>query len=210
MQAHAPLVIVHASYPTSDRIHRQRSGAVRWRTSVPYWARPLLAVVVVLSLAGCSERTPDPADAPIKLPDLVPASAAEVLAAVREPGASAVIVNVWATWCLPCREEFPDLLRVHRELASEGVRLVLVSADFPRNADDARCFLAEQGVDFPTFQMTGKDAEFIDGLDPRWSGALPATWIYDGAGHIRHFWEDKAPYATIRSLTLDATRDGES
>jgi len=182
---------VHASYPT-------------------YWACPFLAVIVLLGPAGCSERTPDAADDAIKLPELLPASAAEVLAAVREPGADAVIVNVWATWCVPCREEFPDLLRVHRELAPEGVRLILVSADFPRNAEAARRFLAEQGVDFPTFRMTGKDAAFIDGLDPRWSGALPATWIYDGSGRVRHFWEDKAPYATIRSLTLDAAAVGES
>ena len=63
-------------------------------------------------------------------PALVPATADTVFQEVRKPGASVTVVNVWATWCQPCREEFPDLLKLRRAYARQGLRLVLVNADF--------------------------------------------------------------------------------
>jgi thiol-disulfide isomerase/thioredoxin len=135
-----------------------------------------------------------PAAPPGPAPALTPASAAEVLRAVRAPGARAVLVNVWATWCLPCREEMPDLLRLRRDYAERGVRLILVSGDFSGDAGEAAAFLGEQGVDFPTYLKKGPDMEFIDAFDPKWSGALPATFIYDADGHLRHSIHGVASY----------------
>lgn len=119
-------------------------------------------------------------------PALRPATAAEVLAAVRQPGARAVLVNVWATWCIPCREEMPGLLRLRRDYAARGLRLILVSGDFSSEAPQAATFLGELGVDFPTYLKQGSDMEFIDAFDPKWSGALPATFIYDRSGKLQH------------------------
>jgi thiol-disulfide isomerase/thioredoxin len=134
---------------------------------------------------------------------LVSADISRVLLEVRRPGASAVLVNVWATWCLPCREEFPDLVRLHREWEDRGLRLVLVSADFEADRAAAIRFLAEQGVDFPSFFKEGSDMEFIDGLDPRWSGALPATFLYDSEGRLRRFWEGKTDHSALASRVED-------
>src|SRR3954466_12666606 len=61
-----------------------------------------------------------------------------ILAAVKAPGAQAVLVNVWATWCEPCREEMPDLVRFYRDHRAQGLRLVLISAD----DDDQRAEVA--------------------------------------------------------------------
>jgi hypothetical protein len=83
----------------------------------------------------------------------------------------------------------PDLMQIRREYEPRGLRMVLVSADFPDQSEEARHFLTEQGVDFPTFLKTGKDMEFINQLDTRWSGALPATFVYDGRGALRSFRE---------------------
>ena len=70
-----------------------------------------------------------------------PAEAGAILAEVKRPGAAAVLVNVWATWCAPCREEFPDLLHVARELAPKGLRLVHVSVDFEGDEEGTRTYL---------------------------------------------------------------------
>jgi thiol-disulfide isomerase/thioredoxin len=118
---------------------------------------------------------------------------ADILAAVREPGASAVLVNVWATWCEPCREEMPDLIRFYRDHRAGGLRLVLVSADDPQSRREVARFLAKVGVGAHTggprlFIKTGDDMAFINGLDARWSGALPASFLFDGRGRQRHFW----------------------
>ena len=132
------------------------------------------------------------AAAPGPLPELRPADAARVIQEVRRPGAKAVLVNLWATWCQPCREEFPDLVRIEREFRDRGLRVVFVSADFPDAERDAQRFLAAHGVRGPSFIKEGDDMTFIDGLHSAWSGALPATFIYDSNGVLREFWEGKA------------------
>lgn len=139
-----------------------------------------------------------------------PAGADAILAEIRKPGAAAVLVNVWATWCSPCLEEFPDLLHVARELAPKGLRLVLVSVDFPGAEASASRFLASQGVDFPTFMRTGKDEDFVDGLEPQWSGAIPATFVYDASGKLVRFWEGKASYPVIKKRAQQALDNKET
>jgi thiol-disulfide isomerase/thioredoxin len=137
-------------------------------------------------------------------PEPSPAGAGGVLAEVKKPGAAAVLVNVWATWCAPCREEFPDLLHVARDLAPRGLRLVLVSVDFPGDELVARNFLTSQGVDFPTFLRTGKDETFVQELEEQWSGAIPATFLYDASGKLVRFWEGKASYPVIKKRAQEA------
>jgi len=145
----------------------------------------LLATVVVAAMA---------------LPDLATASAEGVLAEVRRPGASAVVVNLWATWCQPCREEFPDIVRLSREYRDRGLRVIFVSTDFVADRDQARKFLAAQGASGPSFiKEGGSDMAFIDGLDPRWSGIIPTTLVFDGRGRARWLREGKTDYATLKA-----------
>ena len=120
---------------------------------------------------------------------LTPVTAADILESVRSSGASAVLVNLWATWCDPCREEFPDLVRLARKYRSQGLRVLFVSADDRDNTAAVEKFLSDQGVDFPTYLKAEKDQPFIDQLEERWTGALPATLLFDGKGRQRGFWE---------------------
>jgi thiol-disulfide isomerase/thioredoxin len=137
-------------------------------------------------LGGVAAGAPPPA--------LLPGRPADIQAAVRKPGARMVLVNIWATWCLPCREEMPALLRLRRTYADRGLRLVLVSGDFSSEAGQAAAFLHDLGVDFPTYIKDGSDMAFIDAFDPKWSGALPATFIYDGAGRLQQSMFGPATY----------------
>ncbi len=153
---------------------------------------PALLLATTVAAGTKSAPTPSPAEAPA------------ILAEVKRPGASAVLVNVWATWCSPCREEFPDLLHVARDFAPQGLRLVLVSVDFPGAESQATKFLTSQGVDFPTFIRIGNDEKFVDGLESKWSGAIPATFLYDGSGNFVKMWEGKASYPVIKKRVLEA------
>jgi thiol-disulfide isomerase/thioredoxin len=137
------------------------------------------------------------AGAPVALQTV---SAAEVLEAVRRPGAAAVVVNLWATWCLPCREEFPDLVRIGKDYRDRGVRVLFVSTDFVADRDRAVAFLASQGVTGPSFiKDDGSDAAFIDALDRRWTGIIPATLLFDADGRARWLHEGKTDYAMLRA-----------
>ena len=144
--------------------------------------------------AGTSDSTAVAAATAVR-----PVSLEQVALAVKEPGARLVVMNVWATWCVPCREEFPDLMRIHREYRDRGVRLMLVSADFDTELPAVHRFLAAQGVDFPTFIKNDQDMRFINGLEPRWTGALPATFLYDGVGRKLWFHEGKVAYDTLNT-----------
>jgi len=154
------------------------------------------ALAVTLLLSSCEKPKPSPSRVEAA-PSIQPADAPAVLAAVRAPGAKAVVLNVWATWCEPCREEFPDLVRLGHEYASKGVRLVLVSGDFDSEKPAVTKFLTDQGVDFASYIKSGGDMQFINGLNPKWTGALPATFVYDGQGRLRDFWEGKASYSKM-------------
>lgn len=122
---------------------------------------------------------------------------AELLDAVEAHPSKVVAVNVWATWCVPCREEFPDLLRFRDSTAREDFDLLFVSADFDPEEDGTVEFLTEMGVDFPSYLKEGDDQAFIDGLSPEWTGALPATvWFVDGRRVETH--EGKIDFATLK------------
>lgn len=99
-----------------------------------------------------------------------------------------VVVNFWATWCEPCREEFPDLIQLHRRYAGRGLTLLSISLDNPKLRDtEVKEFLTEQRPTFSVFVKTaGDDDAFINALEPSWRGALPATFIYDRSGQRRH------------------------
>jgi thiol-disulfide isomerase/thioredoxin len=137
-----------------------------------------------------------PAPAPVRI-DV--AEVAAILAAVKAPGAQAVLVNVWATWCEPCREEMPDLIRYYREHRADGLRLVLISADDDDQRDAVARLLGGLGFDGPAFIKRGNDMTFIDALDPRWQGALPATFLYDGHGEKKRSWLGSVTYDDLRA-----------
>ena len=122
------------------------------------------AAVVVLALAvTCPPAVRARAEG---RPALVTLPVEQLVAEVRKPGPRAVLVNVWASWCDPCREELPELLRFYRSHKREGLRLVLVSADDKSTADEARTFLASLGVDFVSYRKgASDDMAFIDALD---------------------------------------------
>jgi len=115
-----------------------------------------------------------------------------------------VLVNIWATWCMPCREEFPEIVRLYRDYRDRGLDVVFVSGDLEGDTSQVLDFLAEQGVDFTSYLKVGKDMEFIDTFYPEWSGLLPATFIYDAQRTVQHFWEGEASYEVFESRVLDA------
>jgi thiol-disulfide isomerase/thioredoxin len=96
------------------------------------------------------------------------------------------VVNFWATWCSPCIKEIPHFEDLHRSSTDDPVQVYLVSLDFPRQAE-ARLlpFLSRNQVTAPVFLMTNLDYNsWIEQVDPSWSGAIPATLIYQGKQRI--------------------------
>jgi peroxiredoxin len=91
-----------------------------------------------------------------------------------------VLLNVWATWCPPCRAEMPSLERLHREFARRGLRIVAVSVDEPGQAPKIHEFAKQYGL---TFEILHDESKRIQ-RDFRTTG-LPETFVIARDGIIR-------------------------
>lgn len=108
-------------------------------------------------------------------------------------GEKVVLINIWATWCAPCVEEFPDIVRLQRAYPGQ-LKVIFVSADFPESRERAIQFLEKHEVDWTTYFKTGKDQPFIESLSDEWSGALPFTKVIGKEGEVVASWEQSAEY----------------
>jgi thiol-disulfide isomerase/thioredoxin len=99
-----------------------------------------------------------------------------------------VVVDVWATYCVPCRKEFPHLVELHRKHAKDGVVCISVTVDEPDKQEKALKFLKSQGATFPNF-LLNEDAEV---WQEKWkSKTVPIVFVIGPDGHqVAKFSED--------------------
>ena len=100
-----------------------------------------------------------------------------------------LLVNFWATWCVPCREEFPDLVRIDGEFRSRGEEFEFVTVSLD-DATDIKTsvpdFLAEmRATGIPAYLLNAVEPETaINLVSPEWRGELPATFIFGRRGDL--------------------------
>lgn len=99
------------------------------------------------------------------------------------------LYDFWATWCVPCRVELPKVVALQKKLGARGFELVTISADEPEQQAAAEKLLTQWGAPAPAYRRQAKDDDkFINAIDPKWSGALPALFLYDRSGKkVRSF-----------------------
>lgn len=137
-------------------------------------ARSLLLAAVVVVGAACGSS--DGGDASTTLPDVdvVPLAGGDPVSLADIAGPA--VVNLWATWCVPCRREIPDFEEVHRARSDE-VRFVGVNIG--EDAEQAAEFLDEVGATYDQFLDPQGFAQ--TGLE---AVALPVTIVIDADGEI--------------------------
>jgi peroxiredoxin len=111
-----------------------------------------------------------------------------------------VLLNLWATWCVPCRTETPYLQSLFEEHSAEGFRIVGISLDTGDAADQVAAFVEEYGVTYTILhdpEMRGMELYQILGL--------PATFLIDREGVLR--WMRYGPIAENDPQFLAALED---
>lgn len=123
----------------------------------------------------------------------------ELSAAIAREKGHVVLVNFWATWCVPCREEFPDFVRLEKAYRGRGLRVIGVSTDLAKDLPKVEKFLAAAHPDFPNYRKKsgGDDQDFIESVDAKWGGELPFTVLYGKDGRKVRTLSGKQSYAEL-------------
>jgi thiol-disulfide isomerase/thioredoxin len=145
---------------------------------MPKWRYGLIALLALA--AGVAMRlwlaAPEPASTP--LPEPVLRDLDGRTRHLAEWRGQVVVLNFWATWCPPCREEMPEFVRLQEELGGRGLRFVGIAIDEP---DAVRDFLKETPVNYPILIGDEQAPAWADSLGNRLS-ALPFSVVFDRNG----------------------------
>ena len=161
------------------------------------------SLLLVASTAWATGGTaPAPASSAPTIRGEVDAEGLKALLAERK--GRTVLVNFWATWCVPCREEFPDLDRLERELSPRGFSVVGISTDFASQTAAVGEFLKNMRPSFVNYRKKsgGDDQPFIEAVDPKWGGELPFSVLYGPDGSRVKTLSGKHSYADYRREIL--------
>lgn len=153
---------------------------------------------------------------PVKLENIDAAG----VAALRTNGTDKVrLINVWATWCGPCVEEFPDLTAISRKFSRRDFELVTISLDAPNETAKVEQFLSKhravmsdklrrsveaEGRSTNNYLYTGANVDGLaEALDPAWPGPIPYSVLIDPAGNVLYKKLGKIDPAVVRQEILD-------
>ena len=128
--------------------------------------------------------------------------AKELSTAIAREKGHVVLVNFWATWCVPCRQEFPDFVRLEKTYRNRGLRVIGVSTDLAKDLPKVEKFLAAAPPDFPNYRKKsgGDDQDFIESVDAKWGGELPFTVLYGKDGGKVRALSGKQSYADLEKV----------
>jgi len=129
--------------------------------------------------------------------ELLPGGTAAYEKRIAELKGYPVVANIWASWCGPCRFEFPTLQKLS---ARYGKRVAFLGVNSQDSNANAREFLAEAPVSYPSYTDPGKGLiESLGGI-----GGLPDTAFYDRTGKLVHL--QQGPYTDDSELEADVRR----
>ena len=118
----------------------------------------------------------------------------------EDPNSKPLLVNFWATWCDPCREEFPDLVKLDADY-KDKIDLITISLDDLSEINgDVPKFLAEMKAEMPSYLLkTPNEEAAIASVSKSWQGGLPFTILFNGKGETAYFIQGKFKVALLRA-----------
>jgi thiol-disulfide isomerase/thioredoxin len=117
-----------------------------------------------------------------------------------------VVLNVWASWCPPCREEAKGLQAAHEQLEASG-RAAFVGINFRDDLDGARAFNRSKGITYPSLVDDGDGSLLLALRGAVSPSSLPATLVLDGQGRIAARVNGAVTTSTVLGLVDEVLKD---
>ena len=148
---------------------------------------PIALCILSLGFAAPAQRKYGRATEPKSpLPVVSPIDTDALKGLITQQRERPLLVNFWATFCDPCRDEFPDLVKIDKQYRPQSLDFVTVSLDdIDQLKTDVPKFLSSMKATMPAYLLNVTDPEpAINFIDRRWQGDLPATYLYNGKGEV--------------------------
>lgn len=153
----------------------------------------VFAFICIFSLQAFSQtkksnaKKPAPTPLAVKLPKVTQIDEIK-LRELLKPNGKPLLVNFWATWCDPCRDEFPDLVKINSDY-KEKIDFITISLDDLAEINrDVPKFLAEMKAEMPGYLLkTDKEEAAIAEVSKDWQGGLPFTVLFNEKGEATYF-----------------------
>ena len=145
-----------------------------------------------LSLAGCASNGERSGSGRVEVGLPAPAYTTVSLAgdsvSLAQQKGKVVLLNIWATWCHPCRDEIPELREIHKRYRDRGLELIGVSVDTDGTDETIRTFMKDFQMTFPIWRDPDEriSTQFL-------AVGVPATFLIDKEGILR--WRKTGPIA---------------
>ncbi len=119
------------------------------------------------------------------------------------------LINIWATWCGPCVQEFPDFVVLQRMYGARDFEFVSLSADSPERQDKALKFLQGKHAAFSNY-IFAKDDKYalIEAVDKNWNGALPYTLLVEPDGKVVWSHQGEVNFEELKRVIVDHPKMG--
>ena len=172
---------------------------------------PIALCIMLLSLAAPAQKRKGSAATQRKPAIVVEPIDTEALKGLITKGQQPLLVNFWATYCDPCRDEFPDLVKIDKDFRPRSLEFVTVSLD---DVSDIKTsvpkFLGSMNATMPAYLLNVSDPEpAIELIDPRWQGSLPATFLYNEKGEMVYKHIGRVNTAELREAIEKVVTKGE-
>jgi thiol-disulfide isomerase/thioredoxin len=140
--------------------------------------------------------------------DVLPLDRKGIASLIEQRSGKILVLNIWATWCQPCKEEFPDLIALSDSLKNSNVEVIALSVDYPDEiASKIVPFLHSVRSRLKVFVAEVESQDEIFSLfKAEWSGAIPATFIFDASGKERRAMFGKRSYAEFLKAVEEVRR----
>lgn len=141
--------------------------------------RFLLAMLLCVALGGvvCGQTPPAAKAVAVKDPDLIDTQGYQKL--LQQYKGKPLLITFWATWCEPCRDEYPMLNELAKQYAPQGLNVVGISLDQDGDLILMRRFLARYKPVFRNYRKKkGEEDAFTQAVMAGWNGSIPASFFY--------------------------------